>query len=164
MDSLAEYKASMSKAVATASSDDLVVSNLPLVVFLAKRFSNKHPNIDICDLVSCGNLGLCKAAANFDRSLSIEFSTYASTIIEREFLKCMVDEQNRGCRLPKKTFEQVQIVAAFVNEFGKLPDIHQLEQRLSRKTALPPERYNEIINAYRSSLPYATEFSEEVAQ
>jgi RNA polymerase sigma factor (sigma-70 family) len=162
MDVISEYKRSMSEAIALSTDEPMIVQNLPLVVFLAKKFLNKYPGMDIDDLIGWGNIGLCKAADKFDETREIRFSTYAATIIHREFLRCMVDVQNRGCRLPRKTYEQVQIVATYVAEFGRVPPLQELESRLERKTPLSRERYKEILNAYRSSLPYAGEIKEEL--
>jgi RNA polymerase sigma factor (sigma-70 family) len=157
MDVISEYKLSMSAAIEFSDDQPLVVQNLPLVVFLAKKFLHKYPGMDIDDLIGWGNIGLCKAAAQYDPGRDIRFSTYAATIIYREFLRCMVDAKNRGCRLPRKTYEQVQVVKKFVGEFGNMPSLAQLEDLLRRKTPLSLDRYREIINAYRSSLPYAGE-------
>jgi RNA polymerase primary sigma factor len=162
VDVISEYKRSMSEAIALSDDEPQIVQNLPLVIFLAKRFLQKYPGLDIDDLIGWGNIGLCKAAAKFDETRGIRFSTYASTIIHREFLRCMVDSQNRGCRLPRKTYEQVQIVAHYVGEFGRVPALAELEELLERKTPLGPDRYQEILNAYRSSLPYAGELKEEL--
>jgi hypothetical protein len=56
----------------------------------------------------------------------------------------------------------VQIVAHYVGEFGRVPALAELEGLLERKTPLGLDRYQEILNAYRSSLPYAGEIKEEL--
>lgn len=164
MDVLSEYKASISEAIANCSEEDAITQNLPLVVFLANRFHASYPALELEDLVGCGNIGLLKAVRNFDNGRDIKFSTYASTVIYREFLKCMVDSQNRGCRIPRKTFEQVQIVVAYVSEHGQIPQLEDLEPLLPRKTPLPVYRYLEIMNAYQSYIPYAGEIKEDLIE
>ena len=101
MDVIYKYRKDISEAICNDDSDSLIVQNLPLVIFLAKRFLKRFPRLEIDDLIGWGNIGLCKAAKNFDLSRKLKFSTYAATVIYREFLKYMVDSQNRGRHLPK---------------------------------------------------------------
>ncbi len=62
----------------------LIVRNLRLVVYIAKRFENT--GIGIEDLVSIGTLGLMKAINTFKPDKNIKLATYASRCIENEIL------------------------------------------------------------------------------
>ena len=62
----------------------LIVHNLRLVVYIAKKFESTGVQID--DLISIGTLGLIKAVNTFRLSKNIKLATYASRCIENEIL------------------------------------------------------------------------------
>ncbi len=62
----------------------LVIHNLRLVVYIARKFENT--GIGIEDLVSIGTIGLIKAVNTFRPSKKIKLATYASRCIENEIL------------------------------------------------------------------------------
>lgn len=62
----------------------LIVHNLRLVVYIAKKFEST--GIGIEDLVSIGTIGLIKAVNTFCPAKNIKFATYASRCIENEIL------------------------------------------------------------------------------
>jgi RNA polymerase sporulation-specific sigma factor len=62
----------------------LIVHNLRLVVFIAKKFEST--GIGIEDLVSIGTIGLIKAVNTFCPTKNIKLATYASRCIENEIL------------------------------------------------------------------------------
>ena len=64
--------------------DTLVVHNLRLVVYIAKKFEST--GIGIEDLISIGTIGLIKAMNTFVPSKNIKLATYASRCIENEIL------------------------------------------------------------------------------
>ncbi|MBQ4603450.1 MAG: RNA polymerase sporulation sigma factor SigE [Clostridia bacterium] len=64
--------------------EELIVHNLRLVVYIAKKFENT--GIPIEDLISIGSLGLIKAVNTFRISKNIKLATYASRCIENEIL------------------------------------------------------------------------------
>lgn len=64
--------------------ETLIVHNLRLVVYIAKKFENTNINIE--DLISIGTIGLIKAVNTFSTDRNIKFATYASRCIENEIL------------------------------------------------------------------------------
>ena len=64
--------------------DMLIVHNLRLVVYIAKRFENTGAGIE--ELISIGTVGLIKAISSFDINKNIKLATYASRCIENEIL------------------------------------------------------------------------------
>ena len=59
--------------------EELIVRNLRLVVYIAKKFENT--GIPVEDLISIGTLGLIKAIRSFDTERGFAFSTYAVPLI-----------------------------------------------------------------------------------
>ena len=66
------------------SRDTLIVHNLRLVVYIARKFDTANTNIE--DLISIGTIGLIKAVNTFCPERNIKLATYASRCIENEIL------------------------------------------------------------------------------
>lgn len=64
--------------------DQLIIHNLRLVVYIAKKFESTKINIE--DLISIGSMGLIKAVQTFKIEKNIKLATYASRCIENEIL------------------------------------------------------------------------------
>ncbi len=71
----------------------LIVHNLRLVVYIARKFENT--GIGIEDLVSIGTVGLIKAVNTFCPEKKIKLATYASRCIENEILMYLRKSSNR---------------------------------------------------------------------
>lgn len=67
--------------------EPLIVHNLRLVVYIARKFESSGVNIE--DLISIGTIGLIKAVNTFSPSRNIKLATYASRCIENEILMHM---------------------------------------------------------------------------
>ena len=77
----------------------LIIHNLRLVVYIAKKFENKTTSTE--DLVSIGTIGLMKAVKTFNPEKNIKLATYASRCIENEILMHL--------RARKKTSREVSL-------------------------------------------------------
>ena len=64
--------------------EELIVHNLRLVVYIAKKFENS--NVPLEDLISIGTIGLIKAVKTFRPDKNIKLATYASRCVENEIL------------------------------------------------------------------------------
>ncbi len=73
----------LSAAGDTKARDKLIVHNLRLVVYIARKF-DVGGNIE--DLISIGTIGLLKAVKTFKADKNIKIATYASRCIENEIL------------------------------------------------------------------------------
>ncbi len=68
----------------TEAKNKLIVHNLRLVVYIAKKFELTGVALD--DLISIGTMGLIKAVRTFCPDKNIKLATYASRCIENEVL------------------------------------------------------------------------------
>ena len=66
------------------SREQLIVHNLRLVVYIARKFEVNGASIE--DLISIGTIGLIKAVNTFCVDKNIKLATYASRCIENEIL------------------------------------------------------------------------------
>ncbi|MGN1419051.1 MAG: RNA polymerase sporulation sigma factor SigE [Acutalibacteraceae bacterium] len=73
--------------------EELIVHNLRLVVYIARKFENT--GIGIEDLISIGTVGLIKAVNTFCPEKKIKLATYASRCIENEILMYLRKTSNR---------------------------------------------------------------------
>lgn len=64
--------------------EPLIVHNLRLVVFIAKKFES--PGAGAEDLISIGTIGLIKGITTFDHSKGARLATYAARCVENEIL------------------------------------------------------------------------------
>ncbi len=64
--------------------EKLIVHNLRLVVYIARKFESNTSNLE--DLISIGTIGLIKAVNTFRPDKNIKLATYASRCIENEIL------------------------------------------------------------------------------
>ena len=82
--------------------EQLINSNLKLVVSIAKNYKNTH--FSIADLVSEGNLGLMQAVEKFNPDLNYRFSTCATPWIKQAISKAITDK-GRNIRIPAHIYQ-----------------------------------------------------------
>ena len=75
----------------------LIVHNLRLVVYIAKKFDST--GIGIEDLISIGSIGLIKAVNTFSAEKNIKLATYASRCIENEILMYLRKTNQQKCEV-----------------------------------------------------------------
>jgi RNA polymerase primary sigma factor len=87
-----EQEKSLSQAVLEnndpAARDQLIRSNLRLVVNIAKRYSGR--GMQLGDLIEEGNLGLMRAVDTFDPDRGVRFSTYSSWWIKQSIKRSIL--------------------------------------------------------------------------
>ena len=91
----AEEKALLARMAAGEADarDALILHNLRLVVYLAKKYENS--GVPAEDLISIGTIGLIKAVNTFTPERSIKLATYASRCIGNEILMYLRKSSNR---------------------------------------------------------------------
>ena len=93
--------------------EKLIVSNLRLVVSVAKRYYEKN---NISDLVQVGNLALIKAVDNFDYRKGYKFSTFATQYIDGQ-IKIYIKDNLNLLNIPKIMYYDVVKYKKKRNEF-----------------------------------------------
>ena len=105
-----------------AARDNMIESNLRLVVKIAKRYINR--GLPFLDLIEEGNVGLIKAVGKFKLSKECRFSTYATWWIRQSIERALVN-QSRTIRLPVHVSDDVnkmfRVTRELVNKMNREP-------------------------------------------
>ncbi len=127
--------------------DHLVELHMPLVVYLARRFSGRNEPMN--DLVQVGAIGLIKAIDRFDPQRQLEFSTYATPTILGE-IKRHFRDTGWLIHVPRRAQElQTTLNAARADlsqELGRAPTVTELAQRIE----IDEETVLEALDAARA--------------
>ncbi len=93
--------------------DKLILSNLRLVVNIAKNYVNK--GLGFIDLISEGNFGLIHAIEKFDPDKGYRFSTYAVWWIKQSITKAIISK-GREIRIPSYKHDLLNKVNKYILE------------------------------------------------
>jgi len=126
------YYARLSLKGDDAARKRMIVSNLRLVVKIARRYMNR--GLALLDLIEEGNLGLMRAVEKFDPERGFRFSTYATWWI-RQTIECALMNQTRTIRLPIHVVKEINVY---------LRAARQLAQKLDREPS--PEDVAEMLD------------------
>jgi RNA polymerase primary sigma factor len=99
-----------------AARERMIVSNLRLVVKIAKRYM--YRGLPLLDLIEEGNLGLIKAVEGFKLSRGCRLSTYATWWIRQSVERALVN-QSRTIRLPVHVSDQIKRMQRVTYDLGR---------------------------------------------
>jgi len=111
--------------------DQLVELHMPLVVYLARRFSGRNEPMN--DLVQVGAIGLIKAIDRFDPGRKLEFSTYATPTILGE-IKRHFRDRGWAIRVPRALQElnakMSSTIDRLTSKLGRSPHVAEIAAEL----------------------------------
>jgi len=138
--------------------DQLVQANLRLVVRIAYQHRRRRHGVPLLDLVQDGNLGLMRAAEDFDGDRGCKFSTYAGWWIRSFVLRGPYSEMG-SLHIPhsmrKKIAKLRKATRLFAQEHSRDPNDLELAEATGfklemvwkvRLAALPPASVHTPVN------------------
>ena len=130
--------------------DQLIVSHLNLVRFLASKFKNRGEPLD--DLIQVGTIGLIKAIDRFAPSRGLEFTTYATPTILGE-IKRHFRDKGWSVRVPRRLQELSakvnQANDELTNELSRSPSVEEIAKRVGASV-------DDVLEAMESSSAYSS--------
>lgn len=130
-------------AAGVAARDRLILSNMRLVVSVARRFEGR--GVVVTDLVQEGVLGLIAAVDGFDARRGTRFSSYAVAFIRRHVADAV--RTRRAVRIPPRVERQLaachEAAEALLHEQGRAPSARAVADRVG----LAPDLLTRLVAA-----------------
>lgn len=117
--------------IGQAARERLIVSNLRLVIYIAKY--HKGQGLSLSDLIQEGNLGLMRAIDKFDVTRGNRLSTYATSVIRKAVARA-IENMARTIRIPVHVSEAAvkirSAAGAFVRQHHRQATIDDIAAAL----------------------------------
>jgi len=130
---------------------EMTVSNLRLVVSIAKKYSTPGTSLHFLDIIQEGNLGLMKAVDKFEYRRGYKFSTYATWWIRQSITRSIAD-QSRTIRIPVHMVEVMQKVERVKKKLKQQLGRNPTEAEISKESGLALDKINKSLKVIKEPI------------
>ncbi len=152
------WRAKRGNEAAQQAKQELIRSNLRLVVSIAKKYTNR--GLQFLDLIQEGNIGLMKAVDKFEYQRGYKFSTYATWWIRQAITRAIAD-QARTIRIPVHMIETINKLIRtsryLVQELGRDPSPEEIAERMD----YPLDKVKKVLKIAKEPISLETPIGEE---
>ncbi len=134
----------------------LVQSNLRLVIHIAKQFAGRGANF--MDLVQEGNVGLLKAVEKFNYKLGYKFSTYATWWIRQSIYQAF-SEHDRPIRLPGHVIDSLNKLKRTWDNLSEQLDRQPTDEELAQAMKMSVRKVRQLSRSLPKPLSLETEMT-----
>lgn len=149
------------EAMIREAKEAIAVSNLKLVVSIAKRYQGR--GLSLLDLIQEGNIGLLKAIEKFKYRKGFKFSTYATWWIRQGITRAIAD-QAKTIRVPVHMIEFYNRMMKVSKELAQVTGREPTHEEISRKIGIPLERVEEALKAFREPIALQAPVGDEESE
>lgn len=139
--------------------NELITSNLKLVVNIAKAYINK--GMSFIDLISEGNMGLIYAIDKFDIDKGFRFSTYAVWWIKQAIMKAII-VKGREIRIPSYKYDLLNKINRYIMDKlqmgGSYPTIEQIAEDLH----IEADKIENIIRDFQDPMSLSMSIGDDI--
>jgi RNA polymerase primary sigma factor len=146
------------EALAERAREEMIVSNLRLVVSVARKYTNR--GLQFLDLIQEGNIGLVRAVQKFEYRRGYKFSTYAHWWIRQAITRAIAD-QSRTIRVPVHMNETLQklhrVTGYLVQELGREPTVDEIGEHMD----LPAAKVRKVLKIAQQPISLETPIGDD---
>jgi RNA polymerase sigma factor for flagellar operon FliA len=129
--------------------NEVIMRELPQVHYIASRMLDRLPQqVELCDLVNAGVIGLLDAYRAYDPTKNAQFSTFAKFRIRGAILDSLraLDWGSRGIR--RKAREIAEATARLEGSLGRTPSKDEIAKALGITLSALNDVQNELSSLY----------------